>query len=85
MSDPLPRFDEDQPRPVPPLKDQDGATLTRLVAVMRRLAVREEVGLEAAFGDPYRRYKARVPQWIGLPGRARTEAEPGAAADRPRD
>ena len=33
-----------------------------------------EVGLEAAFGDRYRRYKARVPRWIGLPRRARTEA-----------
>src|SRR5580658_2548440 len=35
--DPLPRFDEDQPRPVPPLGRQDGGTLPRLVAVMRRL------------------------------------------------
>jgi tetrapyrrole methylase family protein/MazG family protein/ATP diphosphatase len=33
----LGRFDEDQPRPVPPLELQDGATLTRLVAVMQRL------------------------------------------------
>jgi nucleoside triphosphate diphosphatase len=33
----LPRFDEDQPRPVPSLALQEGATLTRLVAVMRRL------------------------------------------------
>ncbi len=31
------RFDEDAPRLVPPLAQQDGATLTRLVAVMRRL------------------------------------------------
>src|ERR1700690_4592585 len=42
MSDPpanaeLPRFDEDQPRPVAPLARQDGGTLPRLVAVMRRL------------------------------------------------
>jgi protein-S-isoprenylcysteine O-methyltransferase Ste14 len=47
-----------------------------LFAIMRRLVVREEVGLEAAFGDRYLRYKARVPRWIGLPRRARTEAEP---------
>jgi len=33
----LPRFDEDAPRPVPPLELQDGATLARLVGVMRRL------------------------------------------------
>ncbi len=33
----LPRFDEDTPRPVPPLTDQDGTTITRLVGVMRRL------------------------------------------------
>jgi tetrapyrrole methylase family protein/MazG family protein/ATP diphosphatase len=33
----LPRFDEDAPRPVSPLPLQDGATLTRLVGVMRRL------------------------------------------------
>ncbi|HEY8073127.1 MAG TPA: nucleoside triphosphate pyrophosphohydrolase [Labilithrix sp.] len=30
-------FDEREPRPVPPLPEQDGATLTRLVGVMRRL------------------------------------------------
>ena len=36
-TDELPHFDEDHPRPVPPLARQDGATLTRLVAVMRRL------------------------------------------------
>jgi tetrapyrrole methylase family protein/MazG family protein/ATP diphosphatase len=35
--DELPRFDEDQPRPVPPRALQDGATLVRLVGVMRRL------------------------------------------------
>lgn len=33
----LPRFDEDEPRPVPPIASQDGATLARLVGVMRRL------------------------------------------------
>jgi MazG family protein len=31
------RFDEHAPRPVPPLERQEGATLTRLVGVMRRL------------------------------------------------
>jgi tetrapyrrole methylase family protein/MazG family protein/ATP diphosphatase len=34
---PLARFDENEPRPVPPLALQDGTTLTRLVGVMRRL------------------------------------------------
>lgn len=34
---PLPVFDEDAPRPVPPLPAQDGTTLARLVGVMRRL------------------------------------------------
>jgi len=33
----LPRFDEKEPRPVPPLAAQDGTTLMRLVGVMRRL------------------------------------------------
>jgi MazG family protein len=33
----LPRFDEDAARPVPPIALQDGTTLARLVAVMRRL------------------------------------------------
>lgn len=33
----IPRFDEDQPRPVPPLSLQDGSTLSRLVGLMRRL------------------------------------------------
>jgi tetrapyrrole methylase family protein/MazG family protein/ATP diphosphatase len=33
----LPRFDEDEPRPVPPLAQQRGATIERLVGVMRRL------------------------------------------------
>jgi tetrapyrrole methylase family protein/MazG family protein/ATP diphosphatase len=33
----LARFDEDAPRPVPPLAQQDGTTVTRLVGVMRRL------------------------------------------------
>jgi tetrapyrrole methylase family protein/MazG family protein/ATP diphosphatase len=33
----LPPFDEDAPRPVPPIASQDGTTLSRLVGVMRRL------------------------------------------------
>jgi MazG family protein len=33
----IPPFDEKTPRPVPPLAEQDGATLVRLVGVMRRL------------------------------------------------
>jgi tetrapyrrole methylase family protein/MazG family protein/ATP diphosphatase len=33
----LARFDEDLPRPVPPLASQDGGTLPRLVSVMQRL------------------------------------------------
>lgn len=33
----LPVFDEDVPRPVPALAEQDGTTITRLVGVMRRL------------------------------------------------
>src|SRR3954470_23910729 len=33
----IPTFDEDAPRPVPPVARQDGATLPRLVGVMRRL------------------------------------------------
>ena len=40
------------------------------IAVMRRLVVREELGLEAAYGDLYHRYKTHVPRWIGLPRRA---------------
>ncbi len=33
----LPRFDEDAPRPVPALGQQDGTTLARLVGLMQRL------------------------------------------------
>jgi len=33
----LPRFHENAPRPVPPLEGQDGATVARLVGLMRRL------------------------------------------------
>ena len=36
-ADPLPPFDEDVPRLVPALPSQDGGTISRLVAVMRRL------------------------------------------------
>ncbi|HEY8091855.1 MAG TPA: nucleoside triphosphate pyrophosphohydrolase [Polyangiaceae bacterium] len=34
---PLSRFDDKEPRPVAPIEAQDGTTLARLVAVMRRL------------------------------------------------
>ena len=37
VDDPLPAFDQEAPRPVPPIRWQDGATLARLVGVMRRL------------------------------------------------
>jgi protein-S-isoprenylcysteine O-methyltransferase Ste14 len=53
------------------------------LAVMRRLAVWEEGALEAAFGDAYRQYKARVPRWVGVPRRKPAAAEPSVAADRP--
>ena len=35
--DSLPRFDENDPRPVPVLAAQDGSTVTRLVGIMQRL------------------------------------------------
>lgn len=52
------------------------------VTVMRRLAIREEAGLETAFGAPYRHYKSRVPRWIGLPRQVKIKAEPDAKVDR---
>jgi protein-S-isoprenylcysteine O-methyltransferase Ste14 len=40
----------------------------------------EEPGLEARFGDDYRRYRAAVPRWVPRWSAWRDEAPPGSAA-----